>query len=28
VLHGVGWSMMTDWETPFAIDLKEGSHLS
>jgi hypothetical protein len=28
VLHGVGWSMMTDRETPFAIDLKEGSHLS
>lgn len=24
VLHGVGWNMMTDQETPFALDLKTG----
>ena len=27
VLHGVGWSMMTDKETPFALDLKTGWRL-
>lgn len=24
VLHGLGWNMMTDKETPFALDLKTG----
>jgi hypothetical protein len=28
VLRGTGWSMMTDKETKFAIDLKRGSRLS
>ena len=28
VLHGLGWDMMTDKETPFAIDLITGLHAS
>jgi hypothetical protein len=28
VLHGRGWSMMTDKETPFMLDLRTGSRLA
>jgi hypothetical protein len=24
ILHGLGWNLMTDKETPFALDLKTG----
>jgi hypothetical protein len=27
-LHGLGWSLMTDKETPFALDLRTGSLIS
>jgi len=27
MLHGLGWEMMTDKETPFALDLREGMKL-
>jgi hypothetical protein len=28
ILRGTGWSMLTDKETPFALDLRTGRHIS
>ena len=28
VMHGFGWSMQTDKETPFALDLKTGRRVT